>query len=223
MAICRSISDGREAEESRWHKPRHVQCQQPMLSGSLPVRLIYISDDNSQLRLCESEHFKDVVQPLAYTTLTHCWGTRVLPARTLTTNFQERLKNIPFETLSKTFQDAVVITRRLGFRFLWVDSLCIIQDNVSDWNTELAKMGSIYAGCALNIVAADASNGSVGCLFDRDPALNLDLGFSIIQSQTSSNREKPVVWTCIQQMSRFDFVTSSRACRCRNLSFPLPN
>jgi len=41
-------------------------------------------------------------------------------------------------------------------------------------------MGGIYAGCALNIVAADATNGSIGCLFDRDPALDLDLSFSII-------------------------------------------
>lgn len=47
------------------------------------------------------------------------------------------MDNIDMDELPKTFQDAIVITRRLGARYLWIDSLYIIQDSVEDWKTNL--------------------------------------------------------------------------------------
>lgn len=65
--------------------------------------------------------------------------------------------------LSSNFRDAVIISRKLGLDYLWIDSLCIIQDDNADWKTEAANMGNIYQGSYINI-AATASNDAYGGL-----------------------------------------------------------
>jgi heterokaryon incompatibility protein (HET) len=82
------------------------------------------------------------------------------------------LQRIPFEALSKTFRDAITITRRLGFQYLWIDSLCIVQGDDGDFVHESSLMGHIYSGCILNIVAADAPDGSIGMFFHREAPFN---------------------------------------------------
>jgi hypothetical protein len=76
---------------------------------------------------------------------------------------------IPVETLSKTFQDAMWLTRVLGFRYLWIDSLCIMQDSEDDWRREAASMKNIYMKATLNIAATAASDGREGLFYERDP------------------------------------------------------
>jgi hypothetical protein len=71
-------------------------------------------------------------------------------------------KAIPIENLPPTFQDAVHITRRLGFNYLWIDSLCIIQDSPEDWNQESGQMAYIYSNSVLTVSAEAARDGSVG-------------------------------------------------------------
>lgn len=61
-----------------------------------------------------------------YTTLSHCWGKH-LPLKTTMSTLRTRRHAIPFETLPKTYRDAVSITRSLGIRYVWIDSLCIVQ------------------------------------------------------------------------------------------------
>ena len=65
--------------------------------------------------------------------------------------------------MPKTFQDAVSITRSLGFEYLWIDSLCIIQGKEGDWEEQAQKMGQIYRDSVLTIVAAAAKNAGTGC------------------------------------------------------------
>jgi hypothetical protein len=65
--------------------------------------------------------------------------------------------------MPKTFQDAVIITRSLGVKYLWIDSLCIIQDNMDNWNIEAARMKSVYAGCYTMIAADNSINSHGGC------------------------------------------------------------
>ena len=77
-------------------------------------------------------------------------------------------RGIRVSGLCKTFQDAVIIARALVFRYLWIDSLCIIQDGYHDWQNESASMYNIYSSSALNIATADAEDGSIGCFLDRD-------------------------------------------------------
>jgi hypothetical protein len=78
-----------------------------------------------------------------YITLSYCWGK----SRTFTTTSRSlrlRKARIHFESLPRTFKDAVQIARELEVRFLWIDALCIIQDDQLDWQRESAKMGAIY-------------------------------------------------------------------------------
>lgn len=70
-------------------------------------------------------------------------------------------------TLSQNFQDAIYITRRLGFHYLWIDALCIIQNDIQDWNEEAPKMASIYAHTSLMISADAAPNTQYGLLKPR--------------------------------------------------------
>lgn len=72
-------------------------------------------------------------------------------------------KCIPRESLTKTFLDAIEITRAVGMKYLWIDSWCIVQDDHNDWETEAAKMSSVYSGSSLNIAASSAKDGTQGC------------------------------------------------------------
>lgn len=74
-----------------------------------------------------------------------------------------RKKGIPFAALPKSFQHAITFVRQLGVRYLWIDSLCIIQDSEHDWAQESAKMASVYANSILTIAATRSSDSSGGC------------------------------------------------------------
>jgi hypothetical protein len=66
-------------------------------------------------------------------------------------------------SLPKTFRDAIQICRKLGIYRLWIDALCIIQDDLKDWEIESAKMASIYAGASLTIAASNGETSESGC------------------------------------------------------------
>lgn len=78
-------------------------------------------------------------------------------------SLQSRKKGIEWETLPKTFQDAIVLVRHLGLRYLWIDSLCIIQDDKADWEKESATMASIYTNSILTIAATKSAGSDGGC------------------------------------------------------------
>jgi hypothetical protein len=65
--------------------------------------------------------------------------------------------------LPKTFADAIEITRKLGVDYIWIDSLCIVQDDEDDWRRETALMEHVYGGSYLNIAAASATSVHGGC------------------------------------------------------------
>jgi len=103
----------------------------------------------------------------SYMTLSHCWGR--CDTLKLTKDNIERLKGgVPFADLPKTFSDAMITTKTLGFRFLWIDSLCIIQDSREDWVRESLLMAEVYANSACNICALDSADDAAGFLHPRD-------------------------------------------------------
>lgn len=94
--------------------------------------------------------------------------------------------------LPQTFQDAVIITRRLNFRYIWIDSLCIIQDDEADWTRESARMFDVFSGAQLVVVASHARDTSIGCFKERTvpPSVVVRLPVDALLSQQSlSNRE----------------------------------
>jgi hypothetical protein len=68
------------------------------------------------------------------------------------------------EMLPQTIQDAISVTHRLGIRYLWVDALCIIQDNPIDKSTEINAVGANYKNATLTISAASAASVELGFL-----------------------------------------------------------
>ena len=106
-----------------------------------------------------------------YIALSHCWGGQEPGRRPLTTtsaSLPERLKGIPLDTMPKTFKDAIAITKAIGLRYLWIDSLCIIQDDRKDWEMESATMGLIYERAHLTIAASHAYDSRFGCFYKRE-------------------------------------------------------
>jgi Heterokaryon incompatibility protein (HET) len=100
-----------------------------------------------------------------YVTLSHCWGSsQVLTTTEATLN--ERLSCIRWQQLPLLFQDAISLTRSLGLKYLWINSLCILQGSRHDWEKESANMATIYANSYLNI-AASLSSGSRRGLFTQ--------------------------------------------------------
>ena len=105
-----------------------------------------------------------------YTTLSHCWGPQgMTPLRTTKANLDDHLNSIALEKLPRTFQDAIRITRGVGLEYLWIDSLCILQDDQEDWLQESARMGSIYEKGWLTIAASAARNSTEGCFRSKRP------------------------------------------------------
>lgn len=95
---------------------RHADCAITHLPESLPTRLLDVGTQNDEIRLVKAEVLPDGTQ---YATLSHCWGSK--PFLTLTrATLGEFLVRVPFERLSKTFRDAIIAARNLGFRYLWV-------------------------------------------------------------------------------------------------------
>jgi len=86
---------------------------------------------------------------------------------TTKSNWTKLALNISFNALPPLFQDAVIITRQLGLRYIWIDSLCIIQDSLRDWETESSKMGSIYQNSYITISATNSGDGGARCLAER--------------------------------------------------------
>lgn len=101
-----------------------------------------------------------------YITLSHCWG-QVEFIQTTTATLEERKKIIPLAQLPQTFKDAVAISRGVGAQYLWIDSLCIIQDDLPDWEVESSRMADVFSGSWLNIAITHAANSGTGCFVDR--------------------------------------------------------
>ncbi|KAH8723599.1 heterokaryon incompatibility, partial [Phaeosphaeriaceae sp. PMI808] len=114
-----------------------------------------------------------------YVALSHCWGTpEMRPVTTTTDNISAHMSSIKFEKLPLSFQDAVIVTWKLGFQYLWIDSLCIIQNDADDWKREAVRMASVYGNASVTIAASHAHNSSYGLLLQRseaDSCITLDL------------------------------------------------
>ncbi|KAK2598169.1 hypothetical protein QQS21_005720 [Conoideocrella luteorostrata] len=93
-----------------------------------------------------------------YATLSHCWGKEDILCTTRD-NCADMQAGIAYEQLPATLRDAFAITRRLGIRYLWVDCLCIMQQDELDWQHEAGKMGSIYQSAYITL-AATASDSA---------------------------------------------------------------
>jgi len=144
-----------------------------------PARLIDIGleDNYSDVRIVKSS---GLVEPFEHVALSHCWGN--IPILRLLKNNQEAFANrLPFEELPRTFKHAIEATRLLRksyhIRYLWIDSLCIVQDDDEDWRVESTKMAYIYEQAFCTLAATASVNGNGGLFYDRNTLLQTAVWF----------------------------------------------
>lgn len=135
---------------------------------SLPTRLIDVGTlGDPRLRLVETAHEK--LANVKYIALSHPWGdtTQYRPFSTLRKTVDAYKVAIPYEKLPATFKDAVICTRNLNIRYIWVDSICIIQGKDGDFNEEATRMEDVFSGAFCVLAASRASNQHDGFLGPR--------------------------------------------------------
>jgi hypothetical protein len=150
----------------------HAACRTKTISRHLandpPSRLVYVAGpDQHEVYLRTTQGFRGEDKPsnsIPYLTLSHCWGKSDLLSLTKGT-FGDLTDGIALTNLPKTFRDAVEVTRKLGFEYLWIDSLCIFQDDLDDWSHEASKMCEVYASAVCNIAATGATDSTQGLFF----------------------------------------------------------
>ncbi|KAI9785766.1 MAG: hypothetical protein M1839_008783 [Geoglossum umbratile] len=154
-------------EECFHDHPKYKNHKCPVAAPTaLPKRIIHIitGDGKSsvlKLKLLDSEETLGVSG--MYVALSYSWG-RVQPLKTEKATLRERKQDISWSTLPKTFQDAVTVANFLGFSYIWIDSLCIVQDDSSDWDEQAALMANIYENAAFAILAVSAASSHDGFL-----------------------------------------------------------
>ncbi|KAF4628403.1 hypothetical protein G7Y89_g9746 [Cudoniella acicularis] len=156
----------------------------------LPTRLVDIGgfvDDIHHPRLVitsEMQPKSSEDRVTKYIALSYCWGpvdgtTKLL--KTTRKTIGSRTQKIELETMPQTFQDAVLVARTLGIQYLWIDSLCIIQDNSRDWQIESSKMPEVFSNAYLTLIAASASNCNDSFLSRRIPRLSCTVSLTLSQ------------------------------------------
>ncbi|KAH7085965.1 heterokaryon incompatibility protein-domain-containing protein [Paraphoma chrysanthemicola] len=145
----------------------------------LPKRVIDVGTDGSSLlRLFPSSGALG-----QYAALSYCWGK----AQTFTTTaetFAQRCRGFTLEMLPQTIRDAVVVTRQLCLRYLWVDAICIIQGDLADWVEESSKMAQVYGNAAITISATCSPDTITGLFRKR---WSTDRGAVTLKSMCSSS------------------------------------
>lgn len=142
-----------------------------------------------------------------YVALSHCWGPKqVHPPETNLSNLKQRQEGIDLTTLPSTFRDAVLVTRNLNIQYLWIDSLCIVQDDTSDWQTESSKMAGYYRDAYLVISAAEAEDSTQGFLNDgeADPRLDAYRPVEVGQIQNPDSTISRIYTRCLEGDSSSD-------------------
>ncbi len=135
---------------------------------TLPSRVLDVSSSNEQdLKLYVSRN-----EPGRYVCLSHRWGTANENLVTTRDNLLEHQRGIPWHSMPQVYRDAVTLTRTINVPYLWIDSLCIVQDDDKDWDEQSSKMASIYTNAVLTLAATSSKGPAEGC-FSRIPFDNI--------------------------------------------------
>lgn len=152
----------------KWYREcieHHLLCAAPD-PAFRPTRLIEILDQSSvRLIISKSEGVKDT-----YVAFSHCWG-KAKTLKLLESNLSELQSGISDSELPTSYKEALVVCRSMGFRYIWIDSLCIIQDSSEDWQQEALTMKDVYQNSTLNLCASAAAENSQASFASRDLSL----------------------------------------------------
>jgi hypothetical protein len=144
---------------------RHPKCNKSVDPLWTPKRLLDLSSVDKQRIMVTREERPEG----RYATLSHCWGKDPICCLTAD-NIEGWKRDLPTDVLTRTFRDAIAATRMLNIRYLWIDSLCIMQAGTGskeDWQEHAVSMRLVYSHSLLNIAAARAENGADGAFASR--------------------------------------------------------
>ncbi|KAL6887105.1 heterokaryon incompatibility domain-containing protein [Trichoderma evansii] len=138
-----------------------------------PTRLLYVesSKESGLIRLVDS-HSQTNEEPQPYLALSYCWGPKAPSLKTTKSNYAYLQRSISYNTMPKAYQDTVRVARALGVKYIWIDALCIIQDDVADWETESKMMAEIFQNALVTIIPLCSSSCDEGFL-ERNPSLKI--------------------------------------------------
>jgi hypothetical protein len=150
----------------------HVKCYDERTtfangaSEFLPSRLMDVRGNVESIKLVIRDDVRIKNHRHSWVALSYCWGKSTQANRTTSENMAEKCRGIKIEELPKTIRDAVALCRGLEIPFLWVDSICILQDIKDDFIREAGQMNLIYGGAAFTLAvceSSDSDHGFLGC------------------------------------------------------------
>ncbi|KAI3540283.1 HET domain-containing protein [Colletotrichum abscissum] len=161
----------------------HPECCSPG-PRSLPTRLIKVGEMSDGIaRLVMSDKLPPTT---SYIALSYCWGPpSVSKSQLITTaaTLADRQTKIPLPEMPDTIRDAVVFARHMGIKYIWIDALCIIQDDAEDWAKEAALMFAVYRHATLTLVAAAGDTSHSGFLKRSSPGPSVLVPFESKKGQ----------------------------------------
>jgi hypothetical protein len=173
------------------------------LESRLPTRVIDVSGGRTVL-LRPTLDGSGMSPHGLYVALSYCLG-QAQPITTTTINLNEYLSELPFSEFPRSLQEAVVITRQLGLKYLWIDSLCIIQDSLEDKEREMAHMCQVYQNAHVTIVGASAAGSSEGYLTSK-PFVGGTAPFRVLWQDVTLN-ESSVTRYIIKERSEREIIS----------------
>ncbi|KAF7937140.1 uncharacterized protein EAE98_001454 [Botrytis deweyae] len=143
----------------------HRRCNLDDIGGlKIPTRVIDVGISNVSVKLIETKNLSG-----SFAALSYCWGDSTILEDIKLTHAKLSVykKRIPMDSLPKTLFDAVMITRELGIPYLWIDSLCIMQDSLKDWQIESSRMSDVYMSAFLVLAATEARDPNGGFFLEN--------------------------------------------------------
>ena len=132
----------------------------------LPTRVIDVGDDDTSPKLITTGG-----KVGTWIALSYCWGGDSVFIHNDST-VADLKAGIPLEKYPRTLRDAIIITRALGVKYIWIDALCIKQDSREDWAAEAAKMREVYSGAIVTVSAANSPSTQSGIFSPRKLGLS---------------------------------------------------
>lgn len=155
----------------------------------VPERLIYVDDPRPRLVLrTDPGGFGVGSRAPMFAALSYCWGPIDDAKQQLTTttaSLSQRRKAIETVDMTEVLRDAVAVTRALKIPYLWVDALCILQDDISDWEAQCVKVAELYASASVTICAASSTSCRQGFL--RQRGLRIRIPFRSVRGPISGS------------------------------------
>jgi hypothetical protein len=158
----------------------HAQCE-PICAKPLPRRLIDVGSTSQDPSLVVPE--PDTLG--LYVALSYCWGLGQ-PVTLKGAMLEDGLPSFPIDKLPATLRDAIVICRKLGYQYIWIDAFCIIQDSPdgADWNIESGMMDRVYSNATITIAASAAKEAGEGILQRFPKPRSITLNQNLIHSDS---------------------------------------